>query len=245
MTRGAWIRWLIGLAVSGIFLWLAFRAINLGEVWAQIVGADQRFLLPATAATLLTNVLRGVRWQLCFAREERVTVAEASTAYAVGAFSAQTVVPARLGDLVRVYVLGQVSSASTSRALGTLVIERLADLFTVVILLAVLLPLFSLPSWIKVADGFAAGVAVAGLVVVYLLSLRSERLRETAWLPAWRPLQVVFRLFVQVLEGFSAVRDPRRTLLILLTSAALWIVQTGTYALSFAALHIPLGWKEG
>jgi uncharacterized membrane protein YbhN (UPF0104 family) len=47
------------------------------------------------------------------------------------------------------------------------------------------------------------------------------------------------------MQGFSAVKDGRRALLILLVSFALWISQTGTYAISFAALHLPLGWKEG
>lgn len=126
-----------------------------------------------------------------------------------------------------------------------MVIERLADLFTVVIFLALLLPLFSLPSWVKVADGFAAGVGVVSLIVVYLLAQRSEHLKEPYWIARRRPLRIGFRLLVQVLDGFSVVRDPRRGLLILLTSFTLWLAQTGPYALSFAALHLSLGWKEG
>src|SRR6266513_2290068 len=103
MTRGAWIRWLIGLAVSAVFLWLAFRSVDAAELWREITNADQRFLIPATATTILTCVL-----------------------------SAQFI-PARLGDLVRAYVVGQVSPVSKSKALGTLVVERLSDLFAVVI----------------------------------------------------------------------------------------------------------------
>ncbi|HEX6511076.1 MAG TPA: lysylphosphatidylglycerol synthase domain-containing protein, partial [Chloroflexota bacterium] len=66
MTRAAWIRWLIGLAVSVIFLWLAFRSIDPAEVWREMASADQRYLIPATATTLLTFILRGIRWRLCF-----------------------------------------------------------------------------------------------------------------------------------------------------------------------------------
>jgi glycosyltransferase 2 family protein len=244
MNRRAWIRWIVGLAVSGVFLWLAFRSIDLGEVGRTIAAADQAYLAPAVLATLGTMFFRGWRWQLCFAPEDRVTFPQASAAYGVGITSAQ-VIPARLGDLVRIYVLGQCSSVSKSKALGTLVVERLSDLAAVVILLAALIPFFSLPSWIKVADAFAAVVTVVVLVVVFLLARHSSDLPEPRWVTSRQALHKAFGLLQQVLEGFSAIKDARRALMILGLSFALWLMQTGTYAISFGAVHIPLGWKEG
>jgi glycosyltransferase 2 family protein len=244
LTRGAVVRWLIGLAVSAVFMWLAFRAVNPAEVWRGIASANQLLLIPAVFANLVVSVLRSFRWKLCFDRRDPLTLPQASVAYAAGTLSGQTVVPARLGDLVRVYVLGRVSAASSSRALGTLVIERLADLFAVVIVLALLLPLFSLPAWVKAADGFAAGLGAIGLVVVYLLAQRSEQLEEPAWVAGRRLPHLAFGVLLKVLQGFSAVRDPRRGLLVLATSFAVWLLQTVPYGIAFAALHLPLGWKE-
>lgn len=245
MSRGALLRWFAGLAVSAVFLWLAFRAVNPGEIWQEIAGADQRYLIPATACTTLTQVLRGIRWKLCFEKADRVTFLQSNAAYGVGALAGQTVVPGRLGDLVRVWVLRQVSAASASKALGTLVVERLSDMFAVVLMLSLLLPLFSLPGWIKLIDAFAAAIAVVALVVVYLMARRSETLRQPGWVAGRRPFEVAFRILLQIVRGFSAVRDPRRAALILLASAGLWLSQTGTYAISFASVRIPLGWKEG
>ncbi|HLG74403.1 MAG TPA: lysylphosphatidylglycerol synthase transmembrane domain-containing protein [Chloroflexota bacterium] len=275
MSRKAIVRWLIGLAVSAVFLWLAFRAVNPAEVWQEILGADQSYLLPAIACTTLTQFLRGWRWQLCFERADRVSFWQANAAYSVGSLSGQTVVPARLGDLVRVvalsllhervglrdlvryvaernlgalgrYLWERVRTPEAARALGTLVIERLFDLFAVVLLLTVVLPLFpGLSSWIKIFDGIAAVVAFAVLAVVYVISRRTEQLAEPRWVTGRRPLEIGFRLLLQVMKGFSAVRDPRRALVLLVLSAALWLSQTGTYAIAFSAVHIPLGWKEG
>ena len=244
MTRGTLLRWLIGLVISAVFVWLAFRSINLGDMWSSILHADQRYLIPTTLCTLLAYLLRALRWKLCFVDEDEVTFGQSSWAYAVGVFISQFI-PARLGDLVRVYVIGQFSGVSKSKALGTLVVERLSDMFAVVILLTVLLPRFSLPSWIKVADGFAAAVAVVALVVVYLLAQRGEDMAPPAWVARRRLLRAAFGLLMLVLAGFSAVRDWRRGLSILAVSFAVWIAQTGTYALLFGALNIPLGWKEG
>src|SRR5579883_1882395 len=150
-----------------------------------------------------------------------------------------------LGALGR-YLWERVRTPEAARALGTLVIERLFDLFAVVLLLTVVLPLFpGLSSWIKIFDGIAAVVAFAVLAVVYVISRRTEQLAEPRWVTGRRPLEIGFRLLLQVMKGFSAVRDPRRALVLLVLSAALWLSQTGTYAIAFSAVHIPLGWKEG
>jgi uncharacterized protein (TIRG00374 family) len=243
--RQTWVRWFVGVAISaGLLVW-AFQAVNPAEVWQKLISADHRFLPGAVACTTLTSFLRGIRWKLCFERQDRVTFWQSNAAYSIGALSGQTVVPARLGDLVRVYVLGRVSSASTAKALGTLVIERLSDLFAVVMMLTLLLPLFSLPSWIKAMDGFAAASAVAALIIVDVIARRTETIVAPRWVTQRRLLQAVFGMLIRIMAGFSAVKDRRRALLIVLVSFALWITQTGTYAISFSAVHIPLEWKEG
>ena len=105
MNRSTVLRWLVGIVVSVVFVWLAFRSINAGQVWNTILAADQRYLIPTTLFTTLSFLLRGLRWRLCFAREDEVGYADTAAAYGAGVVSSQ-VIPARLGDLVRAYVLG-------------------------------------------------------------------------------------------------------------------------------------------
>ena len=244
VSRKTLLRWLVGLAISGIFMWLVVRTTNLQQVAQTVTGSQKIYLIPTTLSIVVATALRALRWQLCFSPQDKLTYTQSASAYGAGSIAGQ-VIPARLGDLIRVYVLGQFSSASASKGLGTLVVERLSDMFAVVIFLAVLLPLFSLPSWIKLADGFAAAVAVVALVIVYLLARRGEDLREPGWISARHALHVGFGLLRQILDGFSAVKDPRRAVLILLVSFAVWAVQVLTYSMSFQAVHIPLGTKEG
>jgi len=180
---------------------------------------------------------------LCFDPEDEVSFGEAFGAYSLGA--ASSIVISRAGDLVRVYILGQANGVSKSKGLGTLVVERLADLFTVVLLVAALLPLFPVPSWIRLSDAFGAAVAVAALAIIYPLSRSSSRLRPPAWIEQRRLTQAAFGLLVQMLNGFSAVKDIRRALLILVSSAAVWFVQIISYAVLFPGVGIPLGLREG
>ena len=243
MTRSAWLRFAAGLLVSAVFVWLAYRGIDLHDIVERIASARPGDFALSVAAFLAASMLRSLRWQLCFEPSDDVSFGQAFGAYGLGALSTQ-VIPARLGDLIRVYVLGQNSGVSKSKALGTLVVERLADLFTVVILLAVLVPMFALPGWIQAADAFAAAAAFVVLGLVYVLARKGATLPEPGWVATRRPLQVLFRLLVQLINGFSAVKSARRGLLILLVSFGIWFFQVAQYLACASALQLSVGWKE-
>ena len=242
MNRGAWLRWGLGLALSAVFVWLAYRGTDVQDIARRIASAKPADFALSILAFLAASVLRSYRWQLCFEGSDRVSFAESFGAYGLGALSTQ-VIPARLGDLIRVYVLGQSSGVSKSKGLGTLVIERLADLLTVVVLMAFLAPLFALPAWITAGTLFAAVAAVVVLVIVYLLARKGAALAEPGWVAARRPLKVLFGLMVQLINGFSAVTSARRGLLILLVSAAIWFFQIAQYLYCATALQLPVGWR--
>lgn len=243
MSRKAWLRFGIGLVISALFVWLAFRGLDLGEIGQRIATARPGEFALSVAAFLAASLLRSYRWQLCFEPQDEVSFGQSYGAYGLGSLSTQ-VIPARLGDLIRVYVLGQNSGVSKSKGLGTLVVERLSDMFAVVIALALLLPMFSLPGWIKTADAFAAVVAVVALGFVYALARKGAALAEPAWVAKRRVSQVLFRLLLQLIHGFSAVKSARRGLLILLVSFVIWIFQIAVYLASAAALGLSLGSRE-
>lgn len=243
MTRKAWLRFGLGIVISIVFIWLAFRGLDLGEIGRRISGAKRAEFGLSVLMVLVSSVLRSYRWQLCFEAEDQVTFSQSFGAYGLGALSTQ-VIPARLGDLIRVYVLGQHTGVSKSKGLGTLVIERLSDMFAVVILLAALLPMFSLPGWIKTGDGFAAALAVVTLGFVYMLARKGVGIAEPAWVARRRIPSAVFRVLVQLIHGFSAVKSAPRALLILVVSFAIWVSQIAVYFAAAAAIDLPTGWRE-
>lgn len=247
MTLRTWLRILLGLVVSAVFVWLAYRGIDLRDMAQRIANAKPLDFWLSVGAFLAASALRSLRWQLCFDRSDEVNFGQAFGAYGLGALSTQ-VIPARLGDLIRVYVLGQNSGVSKSKGLGTLVVERLSDMFTVVVLLTVVIlvvPLpFVLPSWIKGSDALAAAAAVAALVVVFVLAQKGTELPEPAWVAKRRPLEVLFRLLVQLIHGFSAVKSARRGLAILGVSVAIWFFQVAQFLWTGTALQLTIGWKE-
>lgn len=243
MSPKAWLRFGIGVFISALFVWLAFRGLDLAEIGQRIISARPAQFGLGVAAVLVSSLLRSYRWQRCFETGDGVTFGQAFGAYGLGALSTQ-VVPARLGDLIRIYVLDRNSPAGGGKALGTLVVERLSDMLAVVTLLAVLLPMFELPAWIKTGDAFAAVVAVVALAFVYVLARRGSTVNEPAWLKGRPLLPALFRILVQLIHGFSAVKSPKRGLSILLVAYAIWVSQIAFYLVCAAAIDVPLSWRE-
>lgn len=81
---------------------------------------------------------------------------------------ANNVLPVRMGEIVRAYVLGRLEKISKSTSFATVVIERLFDAFTVLALMLVVLLFVKLPP--GNAD-FKHGLHVAGYISLGLYSL--------------------------------------------------------------------------
>src|SRR5690348_11957782 len=62
----------LGLLLTVVFLWLAFRGIDLAELGGALGRADYAMVVPALLATTGGYLLRALRWQVIVASEARV-----------------------------------------------------------------------------------------------------------------------------------------------------------------------------
>jgi len=99
---------------------------------------------------------------------------------------ANNVLPARLGEFVRAYVLAQREGLQTPTVFASLVIDRLFDDFTVMLILLVTLFTLRLPQGLSEAEtvlktgGAVTFVLYAG-VVAFLILLKRQTMRTLAW----------------------------------------------------------------
>jgi len=70
-------------------------------------------------------------------------------------FMAIAALPARLGELARPYLISQKSSIKMSSALGTILIERILDSFTVLTIALFILIRIELPRWMMNSSFFS------------------------------------------------------------------------------------------
>ncbi len=128
-----------GLAVSGVALWLTLRGKDLGAIWAEMRGADYRYLAPYLAILLAIHLAKTIRWGLLLEPVADVPFGRLNAVSAVG-FMGLMILPFRLGEFARPYLLAEPGKLRVSSALSSIVVERVVDgIFMGVLLVVALL----------------------------------------------------------------------------------------------------------
>ena len=219
----------IGLTVGLMAFFL--RNADLASVWSEIRRARLDLLVASVLVIALSFVIRIRRWQLLLAPIGRVGFGSAGRATVIG-FAASAVLPGRLGEVLRPYLLARGERLSTS-ASATIVLERVTDLITVVSLLGVFLFFFSggllqtdEPALAALRGGgaLAALGAAAALVAIVFAARAPDRLGAVVAraLPD-RFGAPVRAALTQFGDGLGVAREPTRLAVVLAWSLALWL----------------------
>ncbi len=225
---------LVSLLAIALFAWFLSRA-DLGDVWTQVQHAHPGLLVGALVMVGLTFWVRTVRWQYLLAPIGPTRFRTAFRATVIG-FAALALLPARAGDLLRPFLLARQEGLSAPATFATIVMERVLDLVTVLLLLVLFVWGFSdaatlppsLRSPIEVASAIAALGAFVMMGAMWVLATHPERigaLVATAGrvLPRrlGESLGAVARTFS---GGFAVARKPRALTLAFLWSLPLWLL---------------------
>ncbi|MFI5200457.1 MAG: lysylphosphatidylglycerol synthase transmembrane domain-containing protein, partial [Candidatus Limnocylindrales bacterium] len=147
---------------------------NLDELPAKILAANGWLLLVAFLVFYAGFPLRGLRWAILIRATGYPLKVKDSTEIIFLSWLVNCLVPAKLGDVYRAYLLKLNAAVSLSRTFGTIFIERILDLFAIVVLgLAAGFISFRgrLPTDVQIV--FGIGVLVMVILAILLLSLRS------------------------------------------------------------------------
>lgn len=136
--KGKFLNWKVwlGLLISSICLYLAFRGTEPGESWAVIRTADLSFLFLAVIVTFFQFVVRAWRWKRFLLPIKETSFANRLSSTLIG-FAANCVLPARMGEFIRAGYLGKTEKISGSSSFGTIVVERFFDGFTLLLVLLI------------------------------------------------------------------------------------------------------------
>jgi hypothetical protein len=168
-------------------------------------------------------------------------------AVAIG-FMANNLLPFRAGELVRVFAATRLTGMPFSAVLSSIAVERIFDGLAVVALLSVGLIASDLPAGVAVGgvsvakaaqvSGAVAGVALIMAVLVVAFPLAAERIVRRV-LPAGRVTDWLVTIIEEIRKGLSALRSPSRLAGTIFWSLALWMLNTLSFRVAFAAFDIP------
>ena len=185
MKKGIDTKFWLGIAVSVFFMALLFRKIDFNQLWAALVRVDYRYILLAVVCTFISYFLRAVRWHYLLIPEKRIPLSSLYPATIIG-YMANNLLPARLGEFVRAFVLAQREGLQTPTVFASLVIDRLFDGFTVMLILLVTLFTLRLPQGMSDAEtvlrtGGIVTFCLYAAVVAFLFLLKHQTMRTLAW----------------------------------------------------------------
>ena len=175
----------LGVGVSIFFMALLFRKIDFNQLWSALVAVDYRYILLAVVCTFASYLLRAVRWHYLLIPEKNISLSSLYPATIIG-YMANNVLPARLGEFVRAYILAQREGLPTPTVFASLVIDRLFDGFTVMLILLFTLFTLRLPQGLAEAEtvlrtgGIVTFVLYSG-VVAFLFLLKRQTMRTLKW----------------------------------------------------------------
>ena len=232
-----------GLALGALLVYLSVRGIQLQGVADGIRTVRYGYALPALAAMFLMQVLRSFRWGLILNPLEKVDQLSLFSVTSVG-FLAIIAIPARLGELVRPYLITKKSRIPMSSALGTIFVERLLDSITVLIIGVFVLFFTPLPPWV-VRSGFLLLLLTLALFILMFLLIvkRDSSIRILNPLIGKLPERYadrIKRLIARFLEGFRIMANPALLMSVGGLSIIIWLVDVLAIYLLFLAFGFRL-----
>jgi uncharacterized protein (TIRG00374 family) len=162
---------------------------------------------------------------------------------------ANSILPVRIGELSRAFLVGRREGVSTSAVLASVAVERIADGLTVVVLLVATLPL--LPNSVGAGTSWVSAIAFVAATMFGLGTLATTIL--VIWRKVWLRLAKsalarfpesirapAIRLLSGFIDGLGALRDPRRFGQTVFLSIGIWIIGAATYVLIAAAFGVAM-----
>ena len=215
----------IGIAVSGLFLFLALRDIEWADFGAVFSDVKYWPLTLCVVFTMLGHFSRSVRWKFMLNNVKRIGIGNLWSATAI-AFMFNNVLPARLGEFVRAYAIGKTEGIRKSAAFATIVYERVVDVFTLILLLWFCLLKVEGPEWLQRSGVFLIVFNVALLLLLFLMFRYREQSTNLARrlsrpLPA-RLGEKLVRLVDSFAEGLGVMADKSALVPIVLLSVPVW-----------------------
>ncbi len=234
---------LLGFALTALFLWIVARNVSLEELVTALREADYRLVFPAALATLFGYLLRSIRWQRIIQPVAPLGFGAAFSVLMMG-FASNNLLPARLGEFVRAYLLGRKIGVRKTYGMATIILERVCDGVTLIALLGVVSLLMPLPGWGREVQLFSSLLFAGATVGIALLLLQEQmtlRLLRCAMAPFPAQLsKAVLRASSTFITGLHSLRSGRTLGMVALLSVGVWLLEASSYLLITRAFGLEL-----
>jgi uncharacterized protein (TIRG00374 family) len=237
-------RFWLGLVISLVFLGFFLARTDFAEIQEAFQGADYVLAVASVPLYFLSFWIRTMRWHFLLRPVTDVSTARLYPVVLIGLMT-NNVAPARVGELVRAFLLGERESMNKSTALGTIAVDRAFDGLTLVAILGIVTAFSDVDSNVKRIGIATALLFLAAAAVLISLAMSPQKVRGLlVRLFHLAPDRLALRA-VEILDGFLiglvAIRNPGVLLRAAVASIASWMIEGTMYYVVGEAFGLGVG----
>ena len=159
-----------GFVISILLLFLSLRDIKFHEIIETLKKADFRFVFIPTVCIFISAFLSALKWSKISGNN--IKVGQTFVALIIGLF-VNNVMPARIGEIVKAYVLSKKTGVSFTYGISTVLVDRFFDLIGLLMLTFIFFPKHSLPP--QVSQGIYILVTLLIVCMAAMIIMSRER----------------------------------------------------------------------
>lgn len=232
----------IGILISLLFIGLALYNVEFEKLLQTFSQIKISWLVVGGILILLTYYLRTLLWQQLL-RKYKTSQWNLYRIITIGYF-ANNILPLKLGELIRAWLLGKRENLPTSQAFATVVMERGMDLFALLCYFGLMMFIIPFEGWLKLSGLILAGVGITFALVVILNYRYGGHLIEMLEKPLQKlPGRMGEWLHLQLgkfLEGLKLIETPGQFARSIGLALLTWFCWISVAYICFKALGLEL-----
>ena len=231
------------IAISVVFLALAVRNVDWGQAMGAVSGANYLYVLLMLPVTVWTLYIRAQRWRVFLGAVATPPMRPLVSATNIG-FMANMILPLRIGEVVRPVLLSRHERLPLSGVLGSVVLERVFDMFTILFLFGVSAGMVAMSGQVRNWGLMLAGLAVVVGTIVALIRWQEgpalNLLRRLCDKLPGRLGQLVYSFVAGFVKALEMLDSPMAFLRAFGWSLYLWFAIASLYVLAIIAFRLPV-----
>jgi uncharacterized membrane protein YbhN (UPF0104 family) len=230
-----------GLLISAFFLWYTFRGISFQQILSLRV-VHPAWLLGVLGFTAASYTLRCVRWTQMMPRGLRSLRDHFKVCARVlmTSLAANNILPLRIGDIMRIFTYADDLGTSPSITLSTVILEKLLDIFVLVLIFVSTVGSIATPR-LRLIANISLGISAIGLLILLVAarSLQPPVQRLFARLPANPKLAKLEHWITLALDATGRL-GVTGSLLLLLQTVIIWTCEGMIFLSAIRLLGVPV-----
>lgn len=219
----------IGLTVA--FLYFAFRGTDFAHLWTILSQANYFWALAMVPPLFISHAFRAWRWKYLLQPIKRDLKFRNLFSAMMAGYMLNNILP-RAGEIARPLAIGKLENVSRSAALGTVIMERIFDILSFMVVVALIPVVYSGPLtqvfpwleetgiWITVVTlavlAFCTFLMIRRDIVIRILQFFTRRLSP-------KKAQLVEHIAHSFLDGFLFLKEWKNYFMIGMLSILVWV----------------------